>query len=118
MKKTRVLYVLMEFPNLDIEQEMEEEMYIAPFIVGVFSKKSLAMDAAEELYVKNKGRYLYLIEDYALNEMYFKDEEEIEREISEHLEEMVKEGVVDYKIGEDGNFYFEVVEDKKDKKNE
>jgi len=76
------------------------------------------MDVAEELYVKNKERYLYLIEDYVLNEMYFKDEEEIEREISEHLEEMVKEGVVDYKIGEDGNFYFEVVEDKKDEKNE
>lgn len=108
----------MEFPNLDIEELEAEDMdedYTAPFIVGIFSKKSLAMDAAEELFIKNNEKYLYMIEDYILNEIYFEEDEDIEKEISESLEKMVKDGLVDYKIGEDGNFYFEVIEDKKDK---
>lgn len=113
MKKTRMVYVLLEFPNIENETILEDIDNLMPFIVGVFAKKSMAMEVAEELFLNNKKRYLYIIEDYELNTVYFEDEEDTKRELSEALEEMVKEGIIDYKIGEDGQFYFEVV-----KKNE
>ena len=113
MKKTRMVYILLEFPNIENETILEDIDNLMPFIVGVFAKKSMAMEVAEELFLNNKKRYLYIIEDYELNTVYFEDEEDTKRELSEALEEMVKEGIIDYKIGEDGQFYFEVV-----KKNE
>jgi len=115
MKRQRKVYVLLEFPNLDDDNFPID--HIMPFIVGVFSKASIAEKEAEYMFNKNKGQYLYFIEDYELNTPYLKSEEEAERELSEALEQMVKEGIVDYKIGEDGDFYFEVVDkDKKDGK--
>lgn len=108
-----MVYVLLEFPNIENETILEDIDNLMPFIVGVFAKKSMAMEVAEELFLNNKKRYLYIIEDYELNTVYFEDEEDTKRELSEALEEMVKEGIIDYKIGEDGQFYFEVV-----KKNE
>lgn len=113
--KKRSVYVLLEFPNMDDDSLQFED--IMPFIVGVFSKASIAEIEAEYMFKKNKGKYLYFIEDYELNTPYLKSEEEAERELSEALEQMVKEGIVDYKIGEDGDFYFEVVDrNKKDGK--
>lgn len=95
--------------------ELEELVTIdIPFIVGVFNKLKLAKEVANEFLEKNEGRYEYLIEQYEVNDVYFKNEEEAQKEISECLEEMVKDGIVDYKIGEDGQFYFEVVEDKEE----
>jgi hypothetical protein len=110
MKKTRMVYVLLEFPNVENETVLEDIENFMPFIVGVFAKKSMAMEVAEELFLNNKKRYLYFIEDYELNTVYFEDEEDTQIELSEVLEEMVKDGTIDYKIGEDGQFYFEVVE--------
>jgi hypothetical protein len=113
MKKARMMYVLLEFPNVERDDLSDDIEVIMPFIVGVFTKKSMAMEVAEELFLKNNEKYLYFIEDYELNTVYLEDEEEIQREASETIEEMVKRGIIDYKIGEDGQFYFEVV-----KKNE
>ena len=59
---------------------------------------------------KNKGKYEYIIDDYELNNIYFKTKEEVEQEISDSIEEMVKNGLMDYKVGEDGKFYFELTE--------
>lgn len=111
MKKPRRVYVLFELPNL--EEGYTADDYAMTFIVGVFSKASIAEKEAEYMFKKNKGQYVYFIEDYEINTPYLKSEEEAQRELSEALEEMVKEGIVDYKIGEDGDFYFEVVDEEK-----
>lgn len=113
MKKKRMVYVLLEFPNMENDTVLEDIDNLMPFIVGVFAKKSMAMELAEELFLNNEKRYLYFIEDYELNTVYFEDEEDTQMELSKALEEGVKKGIIDYKIGEDGQFYFEVV-----KKNE
>lgn len=109
MNNKKTVYILIEFPNLYNDLNIDD---IMPFIVGVFSKKSIARAEKKELSLKNKGKYLYFIEPYEINAVYLKSEEEAEEELSEALEEMVKQGIVDYRIGEDGQFYFEVVEKK------
>jgi len=101
------LYIVLEFPNPNVKHE--EEVF-DQFIVGVFSKKSIANAVAKDLKKKNKKKYDYLVEDYELNNLYFKTQEEVDREISDCIEEMVKEGLMDYTIGEDGEFYFEVTD--------
>lgn len=109
MNKKRIAYVVIEMPDIENIQDVEDIAFAFPYVVGVFSRESLAVKTAEKLSIKNQG-YIYLIEDYELNMVYEANDEEAEREISESLEKMVKEGVIDYKIGEDGQFYFEVVD--------
>lgn len=109
MNKKRIAYVVIEMPDIENIQNVEDIAFAFPYVVGVFSRESLAVKTAEKLSIKNQG-YIYLIEDYELNMVYEANDEEAEREISESLEKMVKEGVIDYKIGEDGQFYFEVVD--------
>lgn len=100
------VYIVLEFPK---QQETNENL-VVPFIVGIFDRKKLAQKVVKQLRQKNKKTYMYLIEDYEINSMYFKTQEEVDREISECIEEMVKEGLLDYKIGEDGKFYFETTD--------
>lgn len=106
MKK---VYVVMEFPNEGMD-EQEDLSMLMPFIIGVFGKKSLASAIAKEMTEKQGDKYSYFIEEYDLNNVYFKTQEEVDREVSECIEEMVKEGLIDYKIGDDGQFYFEVTD--------
>ena len=106
MKKA---YVVLEFEDVANIEDEEEIFDIIPFIVGVFSKKSLAYKAADDLAIQNKDNF-YVVEDYALNVTYAKTEEEAAQHLSRSIEQMVKDGTIDYKIGEDGQFYFEVTE--------
>lgn len=103
------LYIVYELLNSRLEHS-EEEYELHPFIVGIFSKKSLAKAIIKDLRFKNKDKYEYIIDDYALNNIYFKTQEEVDRELSESIEEMVRYGLMDYKIGEDGVFYFELTD--------
>lgn len=100
-------YVVIEYPNIEEITDIIEDA-IMPFVVGIFSKKSIARKVIENLIDKNKNKFLYFIEEYQVNNIYYKTEEELEKEVSESVEKMVKEGILDYKIGEDGQFYFEV----------
>lgn len=112
MKK---VYIVLEYPNenVDLQQlinENEDLSMFVPFIVGVFNKKSIASATAKEMTNKNGDKYSYFIEEYIINTMYFKTQEEVDKEVSDCIEEMVKEGLIDYKIGDDGQFYFEVTD--------
>lgn len=101
------LYIVLEFPNPNIDHE---DQVFDPFIVGIFSKKSIANAVAKDLKKKNKTKYDYFVEDYELNNLYYKTQEEVDKEISQCIEELVKEGLMDYTVGEDGKFYFELTE--------
>jgi hypothetical protein len=96
-------YVVVEVDNVDDP---------IPYIVGIFSGKTKAFKTAERLF-KKYGEYCsYIVQDYEVNKVYLNEQsqEEILKETSEAIEIMVKEGILDYKIGEDGDFYFEVTE--------
>lgn len=93
-------YIVFEFDPVDD----------GSFIVGVFSNGQIAEEVVSSLYAKNKGAYEYQIEEYELDIMHYKTEEEMEQDVSEIIEEMVKDGLIDYKVGEDGQFYFEVTD--------
>lgn len=107
------LYIVYEVLNPKLEHS-EEEHELHPFIVGIFSKKSLAKAIIKDLRSKNKDKYDYFVDDYVLNNIYYKTQEEVDRELSESIEEMVRNGLMDYKIGEDGVFYFELTDKGKD----
>ena len=104
------LYVVYETLSPEVEHDPAELDNALPFIVGIFNKKGLAKAIVKDLTKKNKGKYEYIIDDYELNNIYFKTKEEVEQEISDSIEEMVKNGFMDYKVGEDGKFYFELTE--------
>lgn len=105
MKKA---YVVLEFDNID---EEHEEIGV-PYIVGVFSKKSIAFRVAKRLFEKYGDYCTYAVQDYELNRVYLDEQsdEEMMAETSKAIEEMVKNGILDYKVGEDGDFYFELTE--------
>lgn len=110
-------YIILKFANIDEDIDIDEDDFFVPepFIVGVFSKKSIANQTAYELSQRDKDHF-YAVEPYELNMVYVETQEEADAQVSECIEQMVKDGIVDYKIGEDGQFYFEVI-DKDKRKN-
>lgn len=111
------IYVVFEYLNIEDVEDMEDlENYMnsfIPFIVGTFSSKKLAKSIVKKFTDKYKDARTYFIEEYEVDNIYYKTEEELEKEVSESVEKMVKEGILDYKIGEDGQFYFEVIDKNK-----
>ena len=96
-------YAVIEFDNVDDP---------VPYIVGIFSRRTKAFRVARRLF-KKYGEYCsYMVQDYEMDKVYLNEQsqEEILQETSKVIEAMVKEGILDYKIGEDGDFYFEVTE--------
>lgn len=106
-------YVVIEYPlvqDYDDDDIVDEEFELPSFVVGVFNKRSLAKKIAQDLFKKNGNMYFYVVDEYDVNQAYVKTEEEAIEHVSESIEKMVKDGYLDYKIGEDGQFYFEVTE--------
>lgn len=106
-------YLVVEYPliqDLEEDQVVDDEFELPSFIVGVFNKKSIARKVAKDLFDRNGDFYFYVVDEYEVNQAYVKTEEEAFEHVSESIEKMVKDGYLDYKIGEDGDFYFEVTE--------
>lgn len=102
-----IAYVLIEFDVVDIGDNHED--FGIKDVLGVFTKKKLLQKAVKELTEKYDGQKIYAIGEFEINE-YYDDEEERDEDISEVLEEMVQDGIIDYTIGEDGQFYFHVTD--------
>lgn len=80
--------------------------------VGVFFREETALRVVEELMDVFESHEFELIE-LATNTVYVQNQEEIDDMVSITVESLVKSGLVDYKIGEDGKFYYELTEDGK-----
>lgn len=84
------------------------------FPVGIFDNEKTATHMIEELLETFKENKFELIQ-LTLNTVYIADgdQDKMDDLISLTVESLVKNGIADYKIGEDGNFYFELTEDGK-----
>jgi len=91
---------------LSIVENEEDGTYS---IIGVFDNEKRAIKTAEALYEEKNQQIYYFIEEYEVNHVYPPDEDYL-RKKEEAIEELVKEGVLDYTIGEDGRFYFSLTE--------
>jgi hypothetical protein len=76
------------------------------FPVGIFTTQETATHLIQELMEVFESDEFELIE-LSPNTAYLQDKEEINEIVSLTVESLVKNGMVDYKIGEDGNFYYE-----------
>jgi len=79
-------------------------------IVGIFDDYEKAVESAEILYESKNQKIYYFIEEYEMNRVYESDDEDFEQKYSEAIEDLVKEGILDYVVGEDGKFYFSLTE--------
>lgn len=95
--------------------------------VGIYSTMELAFEYLEKLEKaapKIKGEYIFDIFEYSLDEEplilgFFKIKKEQqtikEEAIQELIIELMKEGLVDQLIGEDGHFYYKLTEKGKER---
>jgi len=84
------------------------------FVSGVFDSIELAEDAVEQLTLQTKEKKLaqeYYVIEYTINELY--EDIQLSRPVDEEIADLCKEGLIDYKVGEDGEFYFHLTEEGK-----
>lgn len=99
-----ILYAVFEYHN-------DDETMNNPFLVGIFATEQRAEIAADTLQEEKGEEYTYFCLDYEVDQIYLKDEEGTMIDaIESELEDMIRQGKVDYKIGEDGEFYFEATD--------
>ncbi len=72
------------------------------FVAGLFDSYDLAQNFAEEM--KQEGYDEAWIEEHTVNEYVVQD-------LSSEIQKLVDAGVIDYKVGEDGEFYFETTKE-------
>lgn len=96
---------------LSVLQEEQEKDPVYR-IVGIFDDYDKAVESAEILYESKDQKIYYFIEEYDMNRVYEfdSDDDDFEQKYSEAIEDLVKEGILDYVVGEDGKFYFSLTE--------
>ena len=97
-----IVYVLLEY----IMPDAKKDGSVA--ILGVFDNEELAEQHREELTNdEDEDIVFYDILEYQMNIL---QEPEGEQDISDDLEELMKKEIIDYTIGEDGEFYFHLTD--------
>lgn len=84
------------------------------FVSGVFDSIELAEDAVEELTLQAKEKKLaqeYYVIEYNINELY--EDTQLTQPADEEIADLCKQGLIDYRVGEDGEFYFHLTEEGK-----
>lgn len=96
-----VVYVFVAYMMPDAKQDGSMA------VLGVFDNKGLAEQYREE-FTKADGEDIvfYEILEYQINTI----EDPEEEDLSEDLRELVKKEIIDYTVGEDGEFYFHLTE--------
>jgi len=96
-----------------IEHTMpDEENEGGATILGVFDDKELAEDKIKELSLNaDPTKCFYEALEYEMNVLMQESNENV---ISEAIESLIKRDLIDYTIGEDGEFYFHLTEKGRD----
>lgn len=83
------------------------------WVCGVFDNEDLAEESLAKLEEENETpNVTVFILKYPLNKLFDGTSAELHanEDISKEIEQMVKEGFLDYTVGEDGRFYFNMTE--------
>lgn len=96
-----VVYVLVEYTMPDTKRDGSVA------ILGVFDNEELAEQSREELTNdEDEDIVFYEILEYQINTV----QEPEQEDVSEDIQELMKKEIIDYTIGEDGEFYFHLTE--------